>query len=107
MPGEAEGETATPTGVTVTPATVTLDGIVDTGDNPVETTAWEYLWANLPQYDTNGKKITYTVAESSYIIGTEYTASEYPEPTVRTDNNVTVFTFENTLPDTSIKVEKA
>ena len=107
VPGEAGGEPEAPTGVTITPATVTLDGIVDTGDNTMETTAWEYLWENLPKYDTNGKQITYTVAESRYIIGTEYTASEYPDPTVTPEENVTVYAFENTLPTTEIEVTKA
>lgn len=97
---KVSGTTDDPTGVTITPISVTLDGIADNGDNQVETTPWEYEWINLPQYDTKGKLIEYSVKETSYKIGSQYTATTYPEPTVTTVEGTLVFTFENTLPKT-------
>ena len=85
----------TPTGVSVSPTEVTLDGNVDT----TETTAWEYTWSNLPQYDKAGKKITYTVTETEYKIGNvdydELIANADATPTSGYD-----FSFTNQLPTT-------
>ena len=63
VPGAEENTTAAPDGVTITPASVTLDG--NTEGDTYETTAWEYSWANLPKYDNNGKLITYSVTETA------------------------------------------
>ena len=96
------GET-TPTGVTISPLSVTLDGIADTGETNYETIPWEYEWANLPKYDTAGKLITYTVAETAYTIG------EVAQAVATADATATEgyqFSFTNTLPSTNIKIVK-
>ena len=41
-----------------------------TGDDTVEA-PWVYKWENLPQYDKNGSKITYSASETAYIIDGE------------------------------------
>ena len=104
---EVEGG-AQPNGVTVTPATVTLDGKVNASDDSeveTENTLWGYTWSNLPKYDKNGKKITYTVTETEYKIGNiSYddllaTANEPAHDGVD-------FSFTNELPVTTMTVEK-
>ena len=97
-----------PNGVTVTPATVTLDGKVTEGDeNEVETadTLWQYTWTALPKYDKDGKKIIYSVAETEYKIGNiayEDLLAAANEPV----HEGVDFSFTNELPGTRITVEK-
>ena len=102
-----EGE-ADPNGVTVTPATVTLDGKVDTDDeDEVETadTLWQYTWTNLPKYDKDGKKIIYTVAETEYKIG-DIDYADLLAAANQPEHEGVDFSFTNELPVTQITVEK-
>ena len=88
-------------GVTVVPASVELDGIVDTADLKYETTAWEYEWKDLPKYDKNGKEVIYTVTETGYVIG----SVSYDSLIKNADNPVTEgynFSFTNELPKIEI-----
>ena len=92
-----------PVGVTISPTEVTLDGIADTNEPICETIPWEYEWKDLPQYDKNGKLITYTVTETAYKIG------EDEQPLAREDDSTTEgyqFSFTNTVPTRDIVVEK-
>ena len=107
VPGATEGTTTDPNGLTLNPASVTLDGIIDTGATIYETREWEYEWANLPKYDLDGKQITYTIAETAYTIGTDYAATTFPTAVVTTEDDTTIFTFTNELPTRNIVVEKA
>ena len=101
IPGESGETPAAPFGVpAVSPDKVTLDGVKDTGDQIYENIPWEYEWRDLPKYDNHGTLIEYSVTETGYHIGTEFTATQYPQPTSKSENNVTEFTFKNTLPDT-------
>ena len=98
------GGTTVPSGVTVSPTEVTLDGVPDTNEPICETIAWEYEWKNLPQYDGNGKLITYTVTETGYKIGEDDQTPANADPSPASGYQ---FSFTNTLPTTDIVVEKA
>ena len=94
---------AAPSGVTISPTVVTLDGVVDTDESIYETIPWVYEWKDLPQFDKNGKKITYTVTEKAYKIG------EDEQPLASEDDSTTEgyqFSFTNTVPTRDIVVEK-
>ena len=100
VPGETEGKTEPAAGVTITPSEVHLDGIKDTGDDAVETTAWEYEWKKLPKLDDNNKEITYTVTETAYTINQADAGVTIPAGVRTEEGNVITFTFENKMPVT-------
>ena len=95
-----------PSGVTIEPTDVTLDGVVDTpgedSDNPkpvYETTPWQYTWEDLPQFDKDGKKITYTVTETEYKIGETTLDNAVADETASEGFE---FSFTNELPKIDI-----
>ena len=97
-----------PNGVIVTPATVTLDGKVTESDpEEVETedTLWQYTWTNLPKYDKDGKKITYTVAETEYKID-DISYEDLLATANDPAHEGVDFSFTNELPLTEVSVEK-
>ena len=72
----------------------------------VSVAPWTTDWRNLPKV-VNGKAVTYTVAETAYTIGADYTAETFPQADVTTEGTTTVYTFTNTLPTRDIIVAKA
>ena len=105
VPGAQENQTQAPNGVTISPDSVTLDGITDS--NPGETEAWKFTWANLPKYDNNGKLITYTVTETAYQINNvDAVSTPLPEGDRKLTANGYKFTFTNDLPKTERHAEK-
>ena len=89
----------------VTP-TVTLNGGA-TGGNDTIDKSWEYSWTNLPKYDSQGRAIIYTAAETEYKIGNEtiaITGDGALEPTTSDDATYELI-ITNKIPTTSIKAK--
>ncbi len=94
----------------MSPADVTLDGKVTVGESTeVETadTLWAYTWSPLPEYDKDGKKITYTVAETEYKIGENNYEDLIPANPDNTPAPNYDVSFTNELPTRDIEVVKA
>jgi len=88
----------------VTPAVITLNG-GQTGGNDTTQKPWEYSWTRLPEYDKNGKKITYTAVETSYKIGSQSISLTEYEPTSSNDATYE-YIVNNKIPDKEVSAKK-
>ena len=96
VPGE--GENAEPVVHTISSSVTTVVTL-----NGTESPAWTHTWNDLPKYDTAGKLITYTVAETAYTIGgVEQTAANADAEAASGYD----FSFTNELPSTNIRIVK-
>jgi len=85
-----------------TNTTVVLNGGKEGGDD-TEENPWKYEWKELPEYDQNGKKITYAVTEAKYTIGTKEYETGAAADTTPVEGYA--FSFTNTVP-TEINILK-